>query len=279
MKYKLALLQIAVHDGETPAQRLQRVVTMIENLEDVSLAVLPELWVTSFFANNFADVAETLDGTIVQTLADVAKRKGIYLHGGSLVEKKNKRLFNTSVFFSSEGKLVSTYSKMHLFSYKSEEQRMMTHGDKAQVVKTPLGNVGFGICYDVRFPELFRAQVDQGAEVFLLSAAWPYPRLEHWQTLTQARSIENLSYFVACNSVGSSYGTQQLGHSVIYDPWGTPLAQAWNEETTLYATIDLSYLADIRANFPALRDRKNLEVNRETFPHHSARRDTVLRGR
>jgi predicted amidohydrolase len=145
MKYKLVLLQLAVHDGETPAQRLRRVVKMIEELEDVSLAVLPELWVTSFFANNFADVAETLDGTIVQTLADVAKRKGIYLHGGSFVEKKSEQLFNTSVFFNPEGELVSTYSKMHLFSYKSEEQRMMTHGDKAQVVKTPLGNVGFGI--------------------------------------------------------------------------------------------------------------------------------------
>jgi predicted amidohydrolase len=182
MKYKLALLQLAVHDDETPAQRLRRVVGMIEDLEDVSLAVLPELWVTSFFANNFADVAETLEGEIVQTLADVAKRKGIYLHGGSFVEKKNGRLFNTSVFFSLEGELLSTYSKIHLFSYKSEEQRMMTHGSKAHVVQTPLGNIGVGICYDVRFPELFRAQVDQGAEVFLLSAAWPYPRLEHWQT-------------------------------------------------------------------------------------------------
>jgi predicted amidohydrolase len=81
---------------------------------------------------------------------------------------------------------------------------------------------------------------------------------------------------VACNSVGSSYGTQQLGHSVIYDPWGTPLAQAWNEETVLYATIDLEYLAEVRNTFPALRDRKLLEVTHETLGNNSARRNSVL---
>lgn len=280
MAYKLALVQVEVHDGETPDERLKRVVGMIENIEDASLVMLPELWVTSFFADNFAEVAQELNGSIVQTLSSVAKKKQLWLHGGSIVERGGDgNIYNTSLFFNPKGELVETYRKMHLFGYKSQESYTMTNGMVPTVINTPFGHFGFSTCYDVRFPELYRTQLELGAEVFLLTAAWPYLRLEHWQTLTQARAIENLSYVVACNSVGLSYGTQQLGHSVVYDPWGVPIASAGDEETILYATIDLDYLHRIRDTFPALRDRILKEDKHETLGHHSPRRDPVHSGR
>jgi predicted amidohydrolase len=260
VRYHIAALQVAVHDRENPAERLERVTQWIKHLQDVSLVVLPELWITSFFANNFTEVAEPIDGPIAQALAAIAKHKNIHLHAGSFVERDGDNLYNTSLFFAPDGTLLTRYRKRHLFGYGSEESRLLTHGEPPTVVTTSLGKIGFGICYDVRFPEHFRAQLNQGAEIFLLNAAWPYARLEHWQTLTQARAIENLSYFIACNSVGISNGHQQLGHSVIYDPWGAPLAQAWDNEATLCATIDLEHLATVRNHFPALLDRDFLRT-------------------
>jgi predicted amidohydrolase len=256
MNYKLALVQVAVHDGETPAARLARVVRYIEALEPTALVMLPELWVTSFFADNFAEVAESLSGPIVQTLAGLARRRGLWLHGGSIVERDaTGRLYNTSLLFNPQGELAATYRKLHLFGHGSQEAHVITRGAAPTVVATPLGRLGLSTCYDLRFPELYRAEVAAGAEVLLLTAAWPAARLEHWQTLTRARAIENQCYLVACNSTGLSCGAQQLGYSAVLNPWGVPIACAGDEETALYATIDLDYLARVRSAFPALRDR------------------------
>ncbi|MGD9281005.1 MAG: nitrilase-related carbon-nitrogen hydrolase, partial [Desulfobacterales bacterium] len=127
--------------------------------------------------------------------------------------------------------------------------------DSIVVVDTPLGKIGMATCYDLRFPELFRRMVEQGAEIFLVCSAWPYPRLEHWLMLTRVRALENQCFLVSSNSVGLNQGIQFVGHSMITDPWGTILAGAGDTECIIKSDIDLDELKAARNQFPALSDR------------------------
>ena len=147
------------------------------------------------------------------------------------------------------------YLKIHLFGYNSQETRLLTPGDAIVVADTPLGKIGLATCYDLRFPELFRKMVTQGAEIFLVCSAWPYPRLEHWLMLNRVRALENQCFLVSSNSVGLNQSIQLVGHSMIADPWGTILASAGDNEVIIKAEIDLDNLKDARDQFPALSDR------------------------
>lgn len=131
----------------------------------------------------------------------------------------------------------------------------MTAGESPVVIETPLATFGLATCYDLRFPELFRGLLDMGAEVFLIASGWPYPRLEHWILLNRVRALENLCFLFSSNSTGQSGEVRYVGHSMIIDPWGTPIASAGDLETIVKAEVDLERLAQIRAEFPVLRDR------------------------
>jgi predicted amidohydrolase len=120
-----------------------------------------------------------------------------------------------------------------------------------------LGKIGLATCYDLRFPELFRRMVEQGAEIFLVCSAWPYPRLEHWLMLNRVRALENQCFLISANSVGLNQGIQFVGHSMITDPWGTILAGAGDKEVIIKSEIDLGELEAARQQFPALADRKD----------------------
>jgi len=123
------------------------------------------------------------------------------------------------------------------------------------VISTEFGNLGLAICYDLRFPELFRKILDQEAEFFLVSSAWPALRLEHWLLLNQTRALENLSYLISSNCVGINRGTQFIGHSLIVDPMGQIIAGSNEEECVVWAEVNRDTVLKARAEFPALRDR------------------------
>lgn len=252
-----ALLQIAIRD-ESHDQRLQRGLAMLRNLDrPVQLAILPELWTVGFFSfDQYAASASPIPGPLSEQLANTARKLKIWLHAGSIVERSAEDLHNTSLLFDPDGKLRATYRKLHLFGYESEEGKLLKPGDAPQVIKTPLGALGLSTCYDLRFPELYRLMSKDGAEIFLVTSAWPYPRLEHWLVLNRARAIENLAYVVACNASGQARGKTLLGNSVVVDPWGTPIARAGGDEQVLYASLDPELLRDVRSRFPALRDRR-----------------------
>ena len=120
---------------------------------------------------------------------------------------------------------------------------------------TDFGRVGLACCYDLRFPELFRRMVDQGAEFFLVCSAWPYPRLESWIMLNRVRALENEAFLVSSNCVGITRGKQFVGHSMVVDPWGAIVAGAGDEETVVRAEVDPGMVARVRSVFPPLRDR------------------------
>jgi predicted amidohydrolase len=124
------------------------------------------------------------------------------------------------------------------------------------VAETGIGRIGLAVCYDLRFPELFRAMVDQGAEVFVVPAAWPAARTEHWRLLLRARAVENQAYVVACNGSGSADGTTLAGRSTIIDPWGELVAEVGLGPAVLRGGVDLGHLEACRAAFPALADRR-----------------------
>jgi predicted amidohydrolase len=110
-------------------------------------------------------------------------------------------------------------------------------------------------CYDLRFPELFRAMLDKEAELFLVASGWPYPRLEHWLMFNRIRAVENSSFLISSNCAGMNRGIQFCGHSMIVDPWGTVLASGGDEECILKAEIDIQKVSSVRREFPAVRDR------------------------
>lgn len=253
---RVASLQLEVPDGETKAQRLERVEKLILDLPDVDLVLLPEIWNVGYFNfDAYADGAEPLDGPTMTRMSEVARRKRIYLLAGSFVERDGDGLYNTSVFFGRDGKRLATYRKIHLFGYGSAETRLLRRGDRVVTVPTEFGTVGLSTCYDLRFPELYRAQVDAGAEFFLVSSAWPFPRLGHWVTLNQARAVENEAFLISCNCAGMNQGRQYLGHSMVVDPWGTVVASAGDRPTVLRAEIDPALVRAVRAEFPPLADR------------------------
>jgi predicted amidohydrolase len=255
----IALVQIAIRDDETHDDRLQRGLKMLRNLQArVDLAIFPELWTAGFFSfEQYAETATSVPGMVSEQLAQAARELKIWLHAGSIVERSDEgALHNTSLLFDPTGALVAKYRKLHLFGYQSEEQKLLQPGEAPVVVKTPFGKVGLSTCYDLRFPELYRLMSKEGAEILLVTSAWPYPRMEHWLILNRARAIENLAYVVACNAAGKTRGNTLLGNSLVVDPWGVPVARAGGDEQVLNAQLDPDLLRDVRSRFPALRDRR-----------------------
>lgn len=222
------------------------------------LVVLPEIWTPGYFAFDSYAAAASEAGRIREHLAASATRHGILLHGGSFVEERDGNLYNTSVLFDPSG-VVGEYRKIHLFGYGSREPEVLTPGEEVTVVDTSLGRVGMVVCYDLRYPELFREMTDRGAELMLVASAWPHPRLEAWQTLARARATENQVHLVAANGVGPTQsGPSLCGHSVVVDPWGVPVAAAGDDPAVVTARIDLDAPADARGKLRQLADRRLL---------------------
>jgi len=214
--------------------------------------VLPELFA---HCRNFK-VGEPIPGRTTEIFAQLAREKSSYILMGSILEVDDRdQKYNTSVLIDNRGRIVARYRKIHLFSYHSKEKRSLVAGTDVITTPTDLGIIGFSICYDLRFPELYRALVKKGAEIIVCPAAWPYPRLDHWITLNRARAIEAQCYFVGCNQVGTPTPTTTLaGHSMITDPWGEVIATAGRAETIIEAVTDVTLVRKTREEFMFLND-------------------------
>ncbi|ELY65253.1 nitrilase-related carbon-nitrogen hydrolase, partial [Natronobacterium gregoryi] len=165
-----------------------------------------------------------------------------------------------AALFDAEGDLQLIYRKHHLFGYESAESELLVPGDRLETATVGGLTVGVTTCYDLRFPGLYRRLVDAGVQLLLVPSAWPYPRIEHWETLARARAIENQCYVATINGSGTFNGdggeVTLLGRSSVYDPWGVTVASSGDAPTTVTAGIDLETVASVREEFPALRDRR-----------------------
>lgn len=233
------------------------------------LAVLPEnLALMPQRGRDKAQHAEQPgDGPIQNFLCDAARRHGIWVVAGSipLASPEEGRVYGACPVINSDGEILTTYRKIHLFdvdlpdsqqSYR--ESNSMVAGDEPVTVDTPAGRLGVTICYDLRFPELYRRLVDDGASLFSVPAAFTdVTGRAHWHTLLRARAIENLAYVVAAGQYGRHPDNREtFGHSMIVDPWGQVLAELPRGNGHVAANIDLDKQSKLRNEFPALSNRR-----------------------
>lgn len=254
---RASLIQFRVDPDETMESRRARAAALVRAEEGSGLVVLPELWHVGAFAfDDFDAAAETLDGPTAAAMAAAARDAGVWLHAGSIVERDAAgTLFNTSLLYAPDGEPARTYRKIHRFGFDRGEAVLMGAGDEVVTVDLPGTVLGLATCYDLRFPELFRALTDKGAQTFVVPAGWPARRRAHWRLLAQARAVENQAFVLACGTAGTTGGVAQAGHSMIVDPWGEILAEAGEGEEVLRAELDPARVARTREEFPALRDR------------------------
>jgi predicted amidohydrolase len=213
-------------------------------------------------------LAEPLDGPTVGRFARLARELGVYVVVGSVNERSAdpKRCYNTSVMLGPDGALLAAYRKIHLFDVDvSDEVRFresdtIVPGDDLFVVDTAVGQVGMSICYDLRFPELYRALVDRGAEVLLVPSAFTLMTgKDHWETLLRARAIEGQAWVIAAGQVGRHDDgglRHSWGHSMIIDPWGAVVAMASDGPGIAVADIDLARVASVRRAIPVASHRR-----------------------
>ena len=252
---RIASIQLKVVE-ESKEKTLEHASHMIRQCRGADLILLPELWNIGFMSfDRYRNEAETQQGPTLTLLRALAREFSCHLHTGSFVEKRGDRFYNSSFLLNPKGEILGSYQKIHLFTYQSLESEILTFGTSVTVIHTEHGNLGLATCYDLRFPELFRKMLDQGAEFFLIASAWPYPRLEHWLLFNRTRALENLSYLVSSNCAGINRGTQFAGHSLIVDPMGQIIAGSNEEECIVWGEVNRETVLRVRAEFPALKDR------------------------
>lgn len=230
------------------------------------IVVLPEKWNAIGDAALYHATAEPLDGgESVAAMSAWARTHGITLVGGSIVELREGRekRSNTSLVFDSDGEIVATYRKIHLFDVEVggvvyRESESEEPGEEAVVADAEDWKLGLSVCYDIRFPELYRILALEGAQLVTVPAHFTTPTgKDHWHVLLRARAIENQLYVAAAAQIGETLpGKPAYGRSLIVDPWGLVLAQAPDEETVISAELDRAHLENIRAKLPSLANRQ-----------------------
>ncbi|RMD84040.1 MAG: carbon-nitrogen hydrolase family protein [Candidatus Dadabacteria bacterium] len=231
------------------------------------LVALPELFFWRGRPEEEAAAAEQIPGPLTEWAAALARETGVHLVAGSILERapeEPSRCYNTAVLISPAGELIATYRKIHLFDVdapgvRARESATRRPGQTPVCVETALGRIGLAICYDLRFPELFRRLADLDAEIVVLPSAFTEPTgRAHWHVLVQARAIENQVYMVAPNKVGpTAHGFRDYGHSLIVDPWGEVLADGGQTpDAVVTAPLDGSRLVEVRRALPSLAHRR-----------------------
>ena len=267
---RIALIQLGYDDAASVAERTARAAALVRAQRGHDLVVLPELWAPGGFDyRSWSERAETVHGPTAQAMAAAARDAGVVLHAGSIVERppggargpEGKDLWNTSLVFAADGRLLATYRKIHRFGFAQGEPSLMEAGSELALVDLPDGAAGtvraaLSTCYDLRFPELYRAQLDAGATVFIVPASWPMARVEHWTLLARARAVENQCVVLACNAAGPNAGTVMGGASMVVLPSGEVAAAAGSEEQVLSVEVDMTATTSLRETFPVLRDRR-----------------------
>ena len=254
MPLTIALAQ--VEGSPVPAENLALAKELVAEAaaEKAGLIVLPEMFMAlPKKGRSLDEVAEPLEGAFVQSLAQFAEQNGIHVVSGFWESAPgDRRVHNTAVILSSEGKLLDCYRKVHLFDALSiKESDRMIPGNAIPPIFTIKGvRIGLAICYDLRFPELFRNLALRRADLIVLPSAWYAGPLkeEHWLTLLKARAIENTVYMAGANLTGGSFS----GRSAIVDPFGVPIATGGESPGLVIGRIDLERIREVRAKLPAL---------------------------
>jgi len=239
-------------DRETNYRRVKEFARMAKE-KGADLLVLPEMFSTGFSMNLIVTM-EKDDGPTTRFLKSIATSYQIAVLGGVVLKGKNGRGRNCARVIDAGGNIPTTYAKCHLFSFMDED-KIHESGESPQVFKLKGVRVSPFVCYDLRFPEIFRAVADD-VHLMVIIASWPAARQLHWDELLPARAVENQCYVMGINRVGEGDGLIYKGGSAVYDPLGNRIAFAGDQETLVLADVDLRHVDKVRSEMPFLRDRK-----------------------
>jgi deaminated glutathione amidase len=268
MSDRVRVACVQLQSGPDKTENVAKADVLVERAAEAGarIVVLPEKWNGVGNARALRGLAESLDGgESVETMAAWARRYDLWLVGGSITERREgrERLSNTCCVFAPGGELAAVYRKIHLFDVEVgghvyRESASEEPGDETVVVEADGWCVGLSVCYDIRFPELYRMLALAGAELLTVPANFTLATgKDHWHVLLRARAIESQCYVVAAAQVGEPMpGRPSYGHSAIVDPWGTVLADAPDEETVIVADLDRGRLQRIREALPSLANRR-----------------------
>ncbi len=264
MNFKLALCQMLVTDE--PEENRKRASEMVREAarNGAAMIALPEMFHTPYSRKSILANKEKADGKTVSMLSELARECGIYLIGGSIAEEEGEGIYNTCFVFHPSGELIGKHRKAHLFDVDVKggirfmESEIFMPGEQVTVVETEFCDVGIAICYDVRFPELFRNMALKGAKLMVLPASFNMTTgPAHWDLTLRARALDNQVYFAGISparnleSVYHSYGS-----TCITTPWGEFCAKLDSNPAIAYGEIDLDYLERIRGELPLLKQRR-----------------------
>lgn len=263
----LRVAAVQMNSRENKPENIEIALALIDQAAagGARFVALPEIWPYLGSDEGNREAAERIPGRLTDLLAERAVQHGIYVHSGTMHEIRHgePKLFNTTVVISPSGEIIAKYSKIHMFDVvldgvaTYEESATIAPGDEIVTVEIDGVTVGLAICYDLRFPELFRILALKGAEVIILPAAFTMTTgKDHWEVLIRARAIENQVYMVAPGQHGAdSSGKWCYGRSMIVDPWGVVVAVAPDQTTTIHADLDLTWLQKVRRQIPSLSNR------------------------
>lgn len=264
-KIKIAAIQMS-----TVADKMENVRTVKAYLEKIKdenpdFVILPEMFCCPYQTENFPIYAEKEGGPVWQQLSGDAKQYGIYLIGGSMPEKDAEgNVYNTSYIFDREGKQIGKHRKVHLFDIDIKggqtfkESDTLTAGDSDTVFDTEFGKIGVMLCFDIRFPELSRMMVNDGAKVIFVPAAFNMTTgPAHWELSFRTRALDNQIYMVGCAPARDvSAGYISWGHSIVTDPWGRVIDMLDEKKGILLAELDMDYEEQVREELPLLKSRR-----------------------
>lgn len=264
-KIKIAAIQMPTVADKM--ENVRTVKTYLEKIKDENpdFIILPEMFCCPYQTENFPIYAEKEGGPVWQQLSGYAKQYGIYLIGGSMPEKDAEgNVYNTSYIFDREGKQIGKHRKVHLFDIDVKggqtfkESDTLTAGDSDTVFDTEFGKIGVMLCFDIRFPELSRMMVNDGAKVIFVPAAFNMTTgPAHWELSFRTRALDNQIYMVGCAPARDvSAGYISWGHSIVTDPWGRVIDMLDEKKGILLAELDMDYEEQVREELPLLKSRR-----------------------
>lgn len=270
---KLALCQMNVIDNKE--KNIQKAMEIIEKAkkEDADIAILPEMFNCPYENEKFIEYAEYKNESYtLESIENIAKSNNIHILAGSIPEKElntktnTKNIYNTSFLFNNNGEILGCHRKMHLFDIDVpdkiyfKESDTLTAGNKVTVIdtKSKIGKIGIGICYDIRFPELSRLMVLEGAEILIFPGAFNLTTgPAHWEMLFKTRALDNQVFTIGVSpALDKKVNYNAYGHSVIANPWGEIVNEADFDETIVFAEIDLNNIKTVRDELPLLKNRR-----------------------
>ena len=263
-KLKLALCQMNVIDNKL--ENLKKASSMISDAsKKVDFVVLPEMFNCPYSNDKFIEYSEDEnDSYTLNKISNLARENNIYILAGSIPEKEEDKLFNTSYLFDKHGEIIAKHRKMHLFDIDVKdkitfkESDVLTAGNDFTLADTEFGKIGIGICYDIRFPELARIMVENGALILFYPGAFNMTTgPAHWQLLFRSRALDNQVYCVGvAPALNEDASYHSYGHSIITNPWGEVLAEADQKEEIIFCEIDLDEIKKVREELPLLKNKR-----------------------